>query len=81
MITAVCLNSPVPSTGLLESYLKVHSHARDHSCTQTKFHVDPYRDSQDYPMTKMQTDRQGYLPFSAGMGVSHMITPLALSHT
>ena len=41
---------------LLESYLKVHSCARDHSCAQTKFHVDPCRDSQDYPGQKMQTD-------------------------
>ena len=41
-----------PSKGLLETYLKVHSHDRDHSCTQTKFHVDLCRDSQDYPVTK-----------------------------
>ena len=37
---------------MLESYLKVHSRAKDHTCTQTKFQVDPCRDSQDYPVTK-----------------------------
>ena len=31
---------------------KLFKGARDHSCTQTKFHVDPCRDSQDNSMTK-----------------------------
>ena len=50
--TAVCLKRSCASRGLLETYVKVHSRDRDHSCTQTKFHVDPCRDSQDYPVTK-----------------------------
>ena len=59
--TAACLKPLVPSRALFENYLKVYSRARDHSCTQTKFHVDPCRDSQDYPVTKNAggwTDRQ-----------------------
>ena len=50
--TAACLKCSCAQQRLLENYLKVHSCARDHSCTQTKLHVDPCRDSQDYPVTK-----------------------------
>ena len=62
-MTAVCLKCSCAQqrTVQLESYLKVHSRTRDHSCTQTKFHVDPCRDSRDYPVTKMQTDERTYI--------------------
>ena len=48
----------VPSRGLLETYLNVYSHARDHSRTQTKSHVDPCRNHWAIDVTVKQTDGQ-----------------------
>ena len=49
-MTAACLKHLCAQQRTVR--IKVHLYARDHSCTQTKFHVDPCRDSQDYPVTK-----------------------------
>ena len=49
-----------PSRGLLETYLNMHSRARDHSSTLAKSHANPCRDHRDYPVIKNvdgQTDR------------------------
>ena len=60
-ITAVCVKRLCAQQKTVK---KLFKSARDHTCTQTKFHVDPCRDSQDYPVTKNadgrtdgQTDR------------------------
>ena len=46
----------MPSRGLLETYLNMCSHARDHSSTKHKSHINPCIDDGATGVTVRQTD-------------------------